>query len=834
MSRAPEVACPVSSQVAPVFLVTKNKVFAMNFDDAIIDSTLWACIEKSRNPDDFKAYIEHCPSNAAHLADAAARLEELGNTLCNSTSLFPEAVACIQALASAGNVVAQFHMGKFYDVGRGVAEDYVSAARWYELAASKGEPRAAHNLANLKLAGESVPQDIDGAIALYEIGMAAGDPLGAETLGRFFLHGQHRDIEKAVGFLRRAYELGSPSAGMRLAKTLYDEATSASQRDEAKALLFSLVEQNYHPAAKTLAYIYTEAHSSDRDYEAAKLIYLKLLESGQQESMLALGHLDSRTPPATNETGRDLLHWYRKAWDAGLYEAAGYIGRAYLDGEGVEKSIEEALRWFMLGAEKGESGCAYLAGTLLETRVNGSDSSAEPWYRQAAEAGVASAQIALARLLVRDTGIPLDGTEAVKWLNMAIAGGSAEAMLLLAHLYQNGMGVIKNEKAAFELCHRAALAGNLVGQSELGWRLSQGIGCDVNLEEGVSWHRRAAMSGRAYDQGILAYLYLYGQQPFEQNHDEAIKWARLSATQNDELGQFVLGICYYHGCSVSKDLSQACDWLTKAAEQGHALAQVKLAEHFYTGGYGNDRDFLMAGHWASQAADAGHPAAQLLLGRMFLFGEQVERDPKVAFEWLSLAASQREPEAMFWLGHLAAEGVGTKRDWMIALKWLKKAADAGVEAAVKSLKSYGIDYTPGSQNKHRLSPDDPVVLDTDYEVQQFDGQWECDVDERKASYCIRSDGTFSSVLEMGMAEPMTSSGRWAVRGAQLIWDVWESNMPVEDPETMDDRIAFLSEDELHLLGGDGNIHKFRKVASPASPGNSRIIHFSKLRKKLLN
>jgi len=337
----------------------------MNFDDAIIDSTVWACIEKSRNPDDFKAYIEHCPSNAAHLADAAARLEELGDTLCNSTSLLPEAVACIQALAAAGDVVAQFHMGKFYDLGRGVAEDYVSAARWYELAASKGEPRAAHNLANLKLAGQGVPQDIDGAIALYEIGMAAGDPMGAETLGGFFLHGENRDIERAVGFLRRAYALGSPSAGMRLAKILYDEATSASQRDEAKALLVLLVEQNYYPAAEALAYIYTTAHRADRDYEAAKLIYLKLLESGQQASMLALGHLDSRTPPVTHETGRDPLHWYRQAWEAGLYEAAGYMGRAYLDGEGVEKSTEEALRWFMLGAERGsQAALIWLALSL--------------------------------------------------------------------------------------------------------------------------------------------------------------------------------------------------------------------------------------------------------------------------------------------------------------------------------------------------------------------------------------------------------------------------------------------------------------------------------------
>lgn len=244
----------------------------MNFDDAIIDSTIWHCIEQSRNSDDFKSYIAHCPSNAAHIEDAASRLQELGDILCNSAPRFPEAVACIEKLASAGDATAQFHIGKFYDSGRGVVEDNEVAARWYALAASKGELRAAHNLAILKLEGLGIPQDIDGAIALLEAGMEAGEPLGAETLGGFFLQGELRDIDKAIGFLRKAYELGSSSAGTRLGRALYNEASSASQRDEAKALLSSLVAQNYFPAAKVLDHIYTDAHRSDRDYEAARVM----------------------------------------------------------------------------------------------------------------------------------------------------------------------------------------------------------------------------------------------------------------------------------------------------------------------------------------------------------------------------------------------------------------------------------------------------------------------------------------------------------------------------------------------------------------------------------
>lgn len=803
----------------------------MNFDDKLVDATIWGCIEWSNNPQDFSIYLEHRLANAAHLDAATDRYKELAGVDMQTESMFPIAVTKIEQIALAGDSTAQFHMGKFYSEGHGVLQDFATAARWYELAASQGEFRAAHNLANLKLAGRGIPQDVDGAISLYEKGIAAGDPAGAETLGSFFLENEFKDTEKAAAYLKKAFELGSPSAGTRLGRLLYNEAGSAQQREEAKMLLSSLAEQNYIPAAKSLAYIFTSGNRSERNYEAAKALQLKVLESGQQEAMLALGWIDLQLPPEPdNPNATPPLYWFRKAWDAGIHEASGYIGRAYLDGDSVEKSVDEALHWFKLGADKGETDCAYLIGAIHDKGWNGesSDKNAEPWYRRAAEAGLAAGQIALARLLVRNTGVPVNGTEAIKWLNKAISGGSTEAMLLLAHLYQDGVGVIKNEKAAFELCLKAAVAGDLVGQSEIGWRLCRGIGCDLNMEEGVSWHKRTATAGRAYDQGILAYSYLYGQLSLEQNFDEAVKWAQLSATQNEDMGQFVLGICYYHGCGIGKDIIKACEWLTKAAEQGNVRAQAKLAEHYYYPEDEKNRDLLLAGRWASQAADAGHAGAQLMLGRMFLFGEQVERDPKAAVEWLRLAAEQGESEAMYLLGILTADGVGTKRDWMIALKWLKKAADAGIDAAVKALESFGVTYVPGSQNKHRLSADAPVVLDTEFEVRQFEGRWECQTEEAKMTYVIRADGTFSSEADLGAAEPMKSDGRWAIRGTKLIWDVWSSNIPVEDADAMDDQIAFMDEKELHLVGSDGVRLVFRKIEVSPEPLQHQVIDLTKV------
>ncbi len=153
----------------------------MNFDDKLVDATIWECIEWSNNPHDFSSYLEHRLANAAHLDDAATRYKELVSADKQTEAMFPKAVTKIEQMAIAGDSTAQFHMGKFYSEGHGVQEDFAAAARWYELAASQGEFRAAHNLANLKLAGKGIPQDVDGAISLYEKGIAAGDPTGAEN-----------------------------------------------------------------------------------------------------------------------------------------------------------------------------------------------------------------------------------------------------------------------------------------------------------------------------------------------------------------------------------------------------------------------------------------------------------------------------------------------------------------------------------------------------------------------------------------------------------------------------------------------------------------------------
>jgi glutamyl-tRNA synthetase len=62
-------------------------------------------------------------------------------------------------LAEAGDAKAQYNLGRMYDNGYGVAQDYTEAVRWYRLAAEQGDADAQFNLGVLYAQGKGVVQD---------------------------------------------------------------------------------------------------------------------------------------------------------------------------------------------------------------------------------------------------------------------------------------------------------------------------------------------------------------------------------------------------------------------------------------------------------------------------------------------------------------------------------------------------------------------------------------------------------------------------------------------------------------------------------------------------
>ncbi len=72
-------------------------------------------------------------------------------------------------LAEQGDAKAQYILGRMYDLGEGVPQDYAEAAKWYRKAAEQGDAKAQFALGAMYSYGRGVPQDYVQAHKWYNL-----------------------------------------------------------------------------------------------------------------------------------------------------------------------------------------------------------------------------------------------------------------------------------------------------------------------------------------------------------------------------------------------------------------------------------------------------------------------------------------------------------------------------------------------------------------------------------------------------------------------------------------------------------------------------------------
>lgn len=158
--------------------------------------------------------------------------------------------------------------------------------------------------------------------------------------------------------------------------------------------------------------------------------------------------------------------------------------------------------------------------------------------------------------------------------------------------------------------------------------------------------------------------------------EQGVAWITKAAEQGHADAQLDLGTRYKWGLEVSQDYAQAVAWHTRAAEQGHAEAQVNLGV-LYQWGMGVPEDYLEAAVWYIMAANQGLAEAQLRLGDLYEHGLGVPQDHVTAVYWYRKSAEQGRAESQFRLGRSYSLGEGIPQDYGEAAKWFMKAAEQG-------------------------------------------------------------------------------------------------------------------------------------------------------------
>jgi len=166
---------------------------------------------------------------------------------------YDEALNNYEKAADQGFLLAQFHLGLLYEVGRGTPQDYKKALEYYQMASDQGYPQAQFHLGCLYEIGCGVPEEFKDCTELYEIG-----------------YGIPQDYSKAFKYHKLAANLEFPQAQFHLGH-LYENGLGIPQ-DYIKALEYYQMASDQILGAKS-AYnlLYSRLQKNERTAENLNL-----------------------------------------------------------------------------------------------------------------------------------------------------------------------------------------------------------------------------------------------------------------------------------------------------------------------------------------------------------------------------------------------------------------------------------------------------------------------------------------------------------------------------------------------------------------------------------
>ena len=264
-------------------------------------------------------------------------------------------------------------------------------------------------------------------------------------------------------------------------------------KDEAEGVKWFMkaAEQNHAKGTASLGKCYLSGTGVEKDEKKGFEYVIKAAELGDEDSQRFLAHIKADMSNSEEEISIEELQQQAEEGDA---QAQIQLGIRYFQGNGVEQSYTEGLKWQTKAAMQGD---ALAQGIVAQ------------FYHD----GVGE--------------IEQDYNEAVKWYRKAAEQGFANAQNGLGLCYHLGHGVEQDDEKAFYWYEKAAEQGNSAAQSNLGFCYRNGEGVEQDFAKAVEWFTKAAQNDDAYAYYGLG-LCLYKGNGVEQDKKLAKNFLELS------------------------------------------------------------------------------------------------------------------------------------------------------------------------------------------------------------------------------------------------------------------------------------------------------------------
>jgi len=292
-----------------------------------------------------------------------------------------EAIRLYHLAASKGFLQSMVNLGDIYFFGEnGIPLDYEKALSWYEAPARNGDVTSALNMGFAYQYGHGVSKDEDTAVEYYLIAAKSNHKAALNNLGRIYKW--RGEYDTAMTFFQRAVDLGhaksmhnmgniwhyredgkadealgqewfrrGAKAGFSLSQfTLANELMKAGKNEEA---IYWLLHADYNGIIESKGSLdwYRE-----RGYEIPELKPedLEYLNDPNRTVMSDFNFWERGIVKLENKDYEYALKYFMLSLKKGYIRSAYYVGYMYENGLGVPRSDEEAIKYYMWGAERGE------------------------------------------------------------------------------------------------------------------------------------------------------------------------------------------------------------------------------------------------------------------------------------------------------------------------------------------------------------------------------------------------------------------------------------------------------------------------------------------------
>ncbi len=387
------------------------------------------------------------------------------------TRNWSEAIQWYEAAAQEHDPDGLYHLGRCYELGRGVVQNYGLAAQYYSQAAHRGSNDAKAAFAGLQLYGRGVSIDEQGALKALQALARAGCAQAHVQLGKYDLDNpmDHWNAFKHFQQAARAgdsdgyYYLGwccehgrgtVPNKGearqwyMRAAQQGHCEAQvkRAFWVKQGLRWMEELAEQNYAPAQVKLA---RWCLAGEKGFTA------KNVWTGMEE-----------IPQWAIDKGISLLQAAKDRSD----EAKWRLARCYLEGCGVPQNEEKGYALARQVAERATGKDRMMAeGLVADTYWRDDDQRWLSWADRAARSGHVRWAIKLVQYYCAVewksdrvwnpagyylnksywvAGVHYDLEKVLKYLTLAAEYGNSSMAWALADLYKHGSAYVPGQKCS--------------------------------------------------------------------------------------------------------------------------------------------------------------------------------------------------------------------------------------------------------------------------------------------------------------------------------------------------------------------------------------------------